>query len=287
MTRTSFVPSLRRRIALAPLFALLALAAPAVPAAAGGGAVTRPLAPTNTALLGKAAHGAAGRLVAQVPLSPGAKVGLRPEGAGKLDADVREALLQALTERRISCVLLPALDVPTDSAEAAATAAPRGPGAANAAAADSAAAPADFAALQAERRAQAARAESLARASGSVLAAPGDLPVLTWRVQEARVDYVRQFRGGLLGAQRVERRARVDVALRLTPAGAAAITWTATADTTVGDVVLKSELAALEDRTRPETRPTLPSSSFKKVLEPALVVVLIAGLVSLFYQNRP
>ena len=98
---------------------------------------------------------------------------------------------------------------------------------------------------------------------------------------------MRQFRGGLLGAHRVERRARVDVALRLTPAGAEAITWTATADTTVGDVVLKSELAALEDRTRPETRPTLPSSSFKKVLEPALVVVLIAGLVSLFYQNRP
>jgi len=98
---------------------------------------------------------------------------------------------------------------------------------------------------------------------------------------------VRQFRGGLFGSPRVERRARVDLAIRLAPAGSDAITWSASADSTVGDVVHKSELAALEDRTRPETRPTLPSSSFKKVLEPALVVVLIAGLVSLFYQNRP
>jgi hypothetical protein len=190
---------------------------------------------------------------------------------------------------------------------------PSGPGAANATPSSGAAtdlptlarqaaeAQRTFEALQAERAQQAARAESLARgadgapapggvdagAPTTVLATQSHLPVLTWRVQEARVDYVRVFRGGLFGAHRVERRARADLALRLTPAGSDAIAWSASADTTIGDVVLKSELAALEDRTRPETRPQLPSSSFKKVLEPALVVLLVAGLVSLFYQNRP
>jgi hypothetical protein len=111
--------------------------------------------------------------------------------------------------------------------------------------------------------------------------------VLTYRVLESRVDYVRQFRSGLFGAQRIERRALTSVSLRLAAPGSEAVTWTATADSTVGDVVLKSDLPSLEDRARPETRPTPPSSSIKKVLEPVLVLALIAGLVALFYQNRP
>lgn len=285
--------------------------APPASAADAPGVVTRPLAPSNTALLARAALSAARRLVSRAPLGAGTKVGLRPEGDDKLNADMREAILQALNERRITCVLLPPLATAeggggeTAAAEEPA-ATPTGPGGGGPGAASSAGGTltADtvepFQALQAERERQAARADSIARASAGDddVGVPDDrsggpsrteepMPVLTWRVQEARVDYVRQFRGGLFGSPRVERRARVDLALRLTPAGSDAITWSASADSTVGDVVHKSELAALEDRTRPETRPQLPTSSFKKVLEPALVVVLIAGLVSLFYQNRP
>ncbi|MEO6462932.1 MAG: hypothetical protein ABIP29_07635 [Candidatus Eisenbacteria bacterium] len=296
----------------------LVLARPAA-AADGPGLVTRPVAETNTALLARASRAVAGRLVARAPLTPGSRVGLRAEGAGALDTDMREALLQALNARRISCVLLTPIGVEGDSGSTAEEppARPTGPGggAAGASSGPSAGSNTDLArlaklgreaqtnydALQAERKDQAARADSLSRLSGGggggggaasagALSAPatsGALPVLTWRVQEARVDYVRMFRGGIFGAQRVERRAHADLALRLTPAGGDAIAWSASADTTVGDVVLKSDLLTLEDRTRPETRPALPNASFKKVLEPALVVVLIAGLVSLFYQNRP
>ena len=299
------------RFALVAL-ACLGLASPAF-AVDDPGTVTRPLAPSNTALLARAAHGAARRVVAHLPLTPGTRVGLRPEGTDRLDADMREALLQALNGRRITCVLLPPLAEEDSIAAAAAAGAPERPGAPGGdASGEGAAADAprnlaslmreaqetqrSFDGLQAERQAQAARAESLSRQGGgtgspvaattALAAAPG-LPILTWRVQEARVDYVRMFRGGIFGAHRIERRARADLALRLTPAGSDAIAWSASADSTVGDVVLRSELSALEDRTRPETRPQLPSASFKKVLEPALVVVLIAGLVSLFYQNRP
>jgi hypothetical protein len=284
-------------------------AAPRAHAADAAGTVTRPFAPTNTALLARAALGAARELVGQVPLGTGVRVGLRREGDDKLGADVQEALLQALNERRITCVLLPPSGEAGADAAAEAAADPADAGDATTVSPPAGSEPnlSDlarqretdaFSSLQAERERQAARADSAARAQaagGGGAAAPDagpaatsvPMPVLTWRVQEARVDYVRQFRGGLFGSPRVERRARVDLALRLTPTGTDAIAWSGTADSTVGDVVHKVELAALEDRTRPETRPQLPSSSFKKVLEPALVVVLIAGLVSLFYQNRP
>lgn len=301
MTRIESNPSPSHRGALCAVVALVLLAvAPADPASAAAKSdlVTSALAPTNTALLARASGAVARRLVAESRLQPGQRVGLRPEGEGKLDADMREALLRALNDRNIACVLLPGTAATGEAAAETAAAPPTDPVAPAAPGADGLGAFAeqaqrDFAALQAEREAQAARADSAARAGGTApakSAAAGDaadLPILTWRVQEARVDYVRQFRGGILGAQRIERRAHVDLALRLTPAGSDAIAWSATADTTIGDVVLKSEIAALEDRTRPETRPTPPSSSFTKVLEPALVVVLIAGLVSLFYQNRP
>ena len=280
-----------RRIPIAPLLAglftlALVLAPPPAARADDAGEVTRALPPSNTALLARASHAAARRLVAQVPLAAGVTVGLQQEGDGKLDADVREALLQALNARQIKCVLLEPIAATGAAAEAAAPA-EAAPGAA--------AAPSAANVNLSDMTAQAARADSARGAGG---AAPGGatplpvverehMPILTWRVQEARVDYVRQFRSGLFGAHRVERRARADLALRMTPVGSEGVAWSAAADTALGDIVLKSEISALEDRTRPETRPALPQSSVKKVIEPVLVVVLIAGLVSLFYQNRP
>ncbi|MGH7726978.1 MAG: hypothetical protein ACREOU_16260 [Candidatus Eiseniibacteriota bacterium] len=293
--------------------------------------VERVLPPSNSAILLDALRGASSRLVKQAPLTPGTKVALRPSGETPLDQDVRDAVIEALTRRGLQCVLLP----PGDSASvpgAAPSSAPAPPPAAGTSGtppAGSTPPPSlsgmsqDFAALQAERQAQAARAESLARMTpgggtdgsatgadgvtspggappaGAAASAPaqsmsgpaagtnGPLPILSIRVLEARVDYVRQFRGGLFGAQRIERRALASLTGRLSPPASDAVSWTANSDSTVGDVVLKSDLASLEDRQRPETRGTVPSAGFKKVLEPLLVVVLIAGLVSLFYQNRP
>jgi hypothetical protein len=113
--------------------------------------------------------------------------------------------------------------------------------------------------LQAERMAQAARADSIARArtgtppppapapgAGSVMAnggAAATLAILAYRVPEARVDYVRVFRGGLFGAERIERRATARIALRLFAPGSDAVRWSASADTSLGDVVMKSEIA--------------------------------------------
>jgi hypothetical protein len=250
--------------------------------------------PSNAQLLLGVSRAVARRLVAQAPLTPGSRVGLRPEPGQGIESDVLDALVMALNERRIECVILeaPPAGAPGETTGTAQTDTTVKTGSmANLGA---------FAQLQAERAAQAARADSIARAGGTGTPAPASSPsvmanggaaaslaVLNYRVPEARVDYVRIFRGGLFGAERVERRASARVALRLLGPNSDAVRWSATADTTVSDVVMKSEIASLEDRTRPETRSIAPTSSLKRLVEPALVVVLVAGLVSLFYQNRP
>lgn len=306
-----------RRMSLFVMAAILLCGFGLPPAAADE---PRVLPASNTALLARASGAAARRLVAGLPVAAGTKVGLRQEGTAALDADVREALLQALNAKKIQCVLLPstadaakeasapaAAPATSDTTAGRPTGMPGGELDLAAMAAQAKTAPASaFDQLQAERAAQEARAESIRVARGAApsatgtaagaapgaqaatAAVPAGLPVLTWRVQEARVDYVRQYRSGIFGAQRIERRARADLSLRLTPAGAEGVTWSAQADTSIGDVVPKSEIAALEDRTRPETKPQLPQSGgVKKIVEPVLVIILVAGLVSLFYQNRP
>ena len=94
---TGFV-RVRHRMRVLALVAVVVSAFVCAPPAraASSGEVTRPLAESNTALLSRAADVAARQLVARVPLAPGTRVGLRPEGTDVLDADMREALLRAL-----------------------------------------------------------------------------------------------------------------------------------------------------------------------------------------------
>ncbi len=285
------------RAARATFVLLVAFVLAATPWSRVLGASRTMVSPSNAQLLLNAARAVARQLVSQVPLVPGARVALRADAGQGIESDVADALVMALNERKIDCIVLAPLasqaGEPVSLVPAADTTAVLSrPGGVTDLG--------SFAKLQAERAAQAARADSIARAGSaaveteapaplSVMAngGAGTLPTLTYRVPEARVDYVRIFRGGLFGAQRIERRATARITLRLSIPGSDAVRWSGTADTTITDVVLHSELAALEDRQRPETRPTAPSSGLKKVIEPVLVVVLIAGLVSLFYQNRP
>ena len=294
-----------RRAAYVSLLLALVLCA-VLPAKGARGASDEPPPATNAQMLLAASRAVARSLVAQAPLTPGTRVGLVQEAGQAIETDVLDALVMALNERRIECIVLGAAPVEPDGSA---------PPAADTAKAQSQATPGsnfspgslgEFNKLQAERAAQMARADSINRSrtggtpapAPATQAAPGtsvmtnggaaaNLAVITYRVPEARVDYVRVFRGGLFGAERIERRASARIALRLLAPGTDAVRWSATADTSLSDVVMKSEISSLEDRTRPETRPVAPSSSIKKYIEPALVVILIAGLVSLFYQNRP
>jgi hypothetical protein len=247
--------------------------------------------PSNSQLLLQVVRAVARRLVAEAPITPGTRVALRAESDQPVDTDAAEALLFALNERRIECVLIPPVFVGAAAAPAPAETPAKAPAPGT-----------DVGGLKdiANQLDKTAKADSAAaahgtepgrssRAASSLLfnEALADLPVLSYRVAEARVDYVRVFRGGLFGAERIERRATARLSLKLSGPGSDAVRWSAAADSSIGDVVMRGESSALEDRQRPETRPIAPSSGLKKIVEPALVVVLIAGLVSLFYQNRP
>jgi len=114
-----------------------------------------------------------------------------------------------------------------------------------------------------------------------------DLPLLVINVDEARVDYPRLFRSGLFGGLHVERRAIARLSAELRRPGSRAVYWVGAADTSLADHVMRSEVTLLEDATHPETKGTVPSQSWQKVVEPVLVVGLVVGLISLFYTNRP
>jgi hypothetical protein len=282
-----------------------------IASAADSAPLDRTLPPSNSALLLAALRGVSVQLAKQAPVTPGSRIVLETDGQGTLALDARQALIEAFTARRIEVVLGNVGAQPAESAPAPQAAdTSQGFGSSSPPTTPPTTPPTgslgEFSGLQRERLEQAARAESLARASamqppttpvpasgsGAVppstrILANGDLPRLAVRVEDARVDYVKMYRGGILGAYRVERRANARIDMRLVSPHTEAVSWTASADTSLGDVVLRSDLPSLETKTRPETVGQLPQSGFKKILEPVLVIALVAGLVSLFYQNRP
>jgi len=49
----------------------------------------------------------------------------------------------------------------------------------------------------------------------------------------------------------------------------------------------KGNLALVEDERFAELKGAVPERNFEKVIEPVIVVLVVAGLVALFFQNRP
>ena len=49
----------------------------------------------------------------------------------------------------------------------------------------------------------------------------------------------------------------------------------------------RNQVALVEDERYPDLKSELPQRNFDKVIEPVVVVLVVAGLVALFFQNRP
>jgi hypothetical protein len=258
--------------------------------AAGAGPVRaekKKLPESNLELLDRALLEAARDLVARSPLTSGTRVGLVKSDGTPLAEDAERALLAALTGQRMEVWVVPA--AAAESSSAAASPAP-----AAASGLPDTASVLQLRALQQQRAASAPRTEVFdaggasgpqPEASRPPLAA--DLPLLTVRVEEARVDYPRLYRTGLFGGLHVERRALGRVSARLLRPGSRAVYWVGEADTSLADHVPRSYVRILEDASRAETKGTVPAQTWQRVVEPVLVVGLIAGLISLFYTNRP
>jgi hypothetical protein len=123
--------------------------------------------------------------------------------------------------------------------------------------------------------------DSLALAGG-----PSGDPVLEYQLATARVTYLRLV-GFLPGRVKIERQALVEGGLTLRDPRTARVLWTGDASFNLVDAFPRSAVTLAEDPRYSDLKSEVPSRNFDKVAEPVIVVGVVAGLVALFFQNRP
>jgi hypothetical protein len=109
--------------------------------------------------------------------------------------------------------------------------------------------------------------------------------LLEYRVATLGVEYTGLHKSRLFGSGEVDRLAMVSLGLRLvTPDGA--LLWSGHARGQLEDRVPQARLSEVQDRLFTVKAPVVPDRSMSRLLEPAIVVGLVTGLVFLFYTNR-
>ncbi len=115
--------------------------------------------------------------------------------------------------------------------------------------------------------------------------ASGD-PILEYQLATARITYLR-LRGWLPGRVKIERQGLVEGTLTLRDPETSTILWSGAATYNLVDAFPRSRLAFVEDNRYAELRAQQPGRSIDKALEPVVVIAIVAGLIALFFQNRP
>jgi hypothetical protein len=118
-----------------------------------------------------------------------------------------------------------------------------------------------------------------------VVAAAGE-PVLEYQLASARVSYLR-LRGWLPGRVKIERQALVEARLTMRAARQGTVLWSGDAMHNLVDAFPRSQLVLVEDARYEGLKSEPPGRTVDKVVEPVLVVAIVAGLIALFFQNRP
>lgn len=117
------------------------------------------------------------------------------------------------------------------------------------------------------------------------LSNPGD-PVLEYQLGSARITYLR-LRGWLPGRVKIERQALVDARLTLRSADRGTVLWSGDAAHNLVDAFSRNQLSLVEDARYDALKAEPPGRTVDKVIEPVIVVAIVAGLIALFFQNRP
>ncbi len=123
--------------------------------------------------------------------------------------------------------------------------------------------------------------DSLATVGGTA----GD-PVLEYQLATARVSYLRLV-GWLPGRVKIERQGLVEGSLTLRDPRSARVLWTGDAAFNLIDAFPRGSVPLVEDPRYTDLRSEVPQRNLDKVVEPVIVVAVVAGLVGLFFQNRP
>jgi hypothetical protein len=123
--------------------------------------------------------------------------------------------------------------------------------------------------------------DSLAAVAGN----PGD-PILEYQLASARVTYLR-LRGWLWGRVKIERQALVEGGVTMRDPATSIVLWSGDATYNLVDAFPRGQLSLVEDERYAELKSEAPTRSVGKALEPAVVVVIVGGLIALFFANRP
>ncbi|MFN8589177.1 MAG: hypothetical protein U0704_15400, partial [Candidatus Eisenbacteria bacterium] len=114
---------------------------------------------------------------------------------------------------------------------------------------------------------------------------PGD-PILEYTLGSAKVTYLRLV-GWLPGRVRIERQSLVTGAVSLREPSSSRVLWTGDLGQNFVDRFSRSQVSLVEESRYPELKDSVPQRNLDKVVEPVIVVGVVAGLVALFFQNRP
>jgi hypothetical protein len=122
----------------------------------------------------------------------------------------------------------------------------------------------------------------------AVLAADDRDPLLEYQLASARITYLRLVGGYLLPSRvKVERQGLVEGVLVMRDPSNARVLWTGDASANLLDLVPRSQLKLVEDERFSDLKGTLPERNLGRYVEPLIVASVVAGLVILFFQNRP
>lgn len=121
---------------------------------------------------------------------------------------------------------------------------------------------------------------------GMVTAGDSGHPVLDYQLASARVTYLR-LRGWLPGRIKIERQTLVEGRLTLREPATSRVLWTGDATSNFVDAFPRQQLPLVEDARFTDLNGSVPERNLTRVFEPVIVVGVVAGLVALFFQNRP
>ncbi|HYJ33395.1 MAG TPA: hypothetical protein VE326_09275 [Candidatus Binatia bacterium] len=105
------------------------------------------------------------------------------------------------------------------------------------------------------------------------------------RVDGAGVSYVRRIRSFPFGVKGYERLVTMRASATMLEQGTGRVVWARSATASLQDVVRKRDLAYVSGGST-GWNPPLPQGTGPRILEPLIVVGVVAGLVVLFYSNR-
>ena len=113
-------------------------------------------------------------------------------------------------------------------------------------------------------------------------------PVLEYQLASARITYLRLVGGYILASRtKVERQALVERVLTLRDPASARVLWKSDASHNLVDEIPRGQLPRVEDERYADLKGTVPERNMGKFVEPIVVVAVVAGLIVLFFQNRP